>query len=128
METTRQKKFAKEMLRTISALLREEVEPLFDTMITVNHVNVTPDLQLVRVYLTTLAPEKLPQVLRLLAEENREFRQRLAERIRNQVRYIPQVQFYRDDTLEKASRIDALFERIHAEEAAKKTTDPNTPS
>lgn len=113
MENTRQKKFAKEMQRAISSLLQREVEPLIGAMITVNHVTATPDLQLVRVYLTTLPDNKLDATLRLLSEENREFRQMLAEQIRHQVRYIPSVEFYYDDTLAQANRLDELFAEIH---------------
>jgi ribosome-binding factor A len=119
MDTTRQKKFAKEMQRAISQLLQQEVEPLFNALVTVNHVQVTADLQQVRCYLTTMPSEKLQDVLHLLNEENREFRQLLADRIRNQVRYIPTIQFYKDDTMETANRLDKLFAEIHKQDALK---------
>lgn len=119
MDSTRQKKFAKEMQRAISQILHDEVEPLFSALITVNHVQVTADLQQVKVYITAMPTEKISEVMHLLAEENREFRQMLANRIKNQVRYIPTIHFYRDDTMEIANKLDKLFAEIHKQDAKK---------
>lgn len=128
MESTRQKKFAKEMQRAIAGLLQREVEPLIGGLITVNHVSVTPDLQVVRVYLTTLPEDKLRHALTLLGEENPAFRKLLAQEIRHQVRYVPTVEFYADDTLEKANRLDQLFEEIQRQDAERKKPTDDTPT
>lgn len=125
MESTRQKKFAKEMQRELSAILQRDVEGLREVLITVSRVQASPDLQHVRVYLTVFPEQHLKTVLTLLKEENAKVRQILAGRIKHMVRAIPELDFRYDDSLAEAARMDELFNQIRAADA-KKNTDPAT--
>lgn len=112
MESTRQLKFARAIQRELSLLLQQEVEPELGAIITLNHVRATPDLALARAYLTVLPEEKTAQVLSLLGQENWQIRHLLAQRIRNIVRQVPEIQFFEDETRKHAERVDSLLSGI----------------
>lgn len=70
---------------------------------------MTPDLGIARAYLSFL-PEKNKRILLESIQENARFiRQKLGERVRHQLRIVPELQFFIDDTAEYAAKMDALF-------------------
>ena len=123
MESTRQKKFAREMQRELSQLLQRGIDGLNGTLITVSHVSATADLQHIRVYITVMPETQLKPVLAVLKEENIKVRQMLATRIRKQVRVMPTLEFMYDDTLQTAARIDELFDQIRRADAERNPSD-----
>jgi ribosome-binding factor A len=124
METTRQKKFAKEMQRELSAILQRDIDGLRGVLITVSRVQTSPDLQHVKAYITVFPEQHLKTVLTLLKEENHKVRQVLAGRIKDIVRVIPELDFRYDDSLAEAARMDELFTQIRAAES-KKNDEPS---
>ncbi len=100
------------MQRELGLILQREVDPATGSIVSVSHVYATPDLQHLRVYLTCYPERNLPLVLSLLAEENIKLRKLLSQRIRHQVRVIPTLEFFEDDTMKTANRLDALFDQI----------------
>lgn len=87
-----------------------------DTIITVTKVRVTPDLLIAKVYFSIMAPGRDPEnVFAYLEDNNAEIRKKLASRIKNQVRRIPELHFYRDDTAEYVNRMEQLFSQIREE-------------
>ncbi|MCS6904674.1 MAG: 30S ribosome-binding factor RbfA [Bacteroidia bacterium] len=111
-ESTRQKKFARVILKELSQIIRQKVEPELGCMITVSFVRVTADLQIARVYITCLPEEKLPMVLKILNAETLKIRHLLAKEIRHLTKVMPSLTFYEDDTLKYANRIDELLAQI----------------
>ena len=72
-------------------------------------MRVTPDLGIARAYLSFL-PDKNKKFLLETIQENTKFiRQKLADRVRHQLRIVPHLQFYIDDTAEYAAKMDLLF-------------------
>lgn len=114
-ETTRQRKFAREMHRELSILFQQEVDGPMQALTTLTHVRVTPDLKLVRVYFSCLPDEKAEPIRQLLTTDKGQMRKLLGDRIRHQVRSVPELEFYVDDTPRTAARIEELFDRIRAE-------------
>ncbi|MCS7073070.1 MAG: 30S ribosome-binding factor RbfA [Bacteroidia bacterium] len=119
MESTRQKKVASLLLREINAVFQTELTVLPGVLLTINHVYVTPDLQIARFYLTCLPEAKLPAVLTSIEEQQKKIRYLLAARIRNHFKMIPTLEFYEDETMKVAARMDALFAEIHAKDSNK---------
>jgi ribosome-binding factor A len=117
METMRQKKFAREMQRELGQLLQREVDPATQSMVSVSHIHASPDLQHLRVYLTCFPDKNLPLVLNLLNEEKAQLRKLLSQRVKHQVRHVPTMEFFEDDTLKTANRLDRLFDRIRPAES-----------
>ena len=74
-------------------------------------MKVTPDLSIARIYVSTFH-EKGEDVLVKLETHKREIRRKLGERIRNQARVIPELEFFIDDSLDYAEKIDKLMKGL----------------
>ena len=110
METKRQQKISKLILRDLSEIFQREVAHLTPgVMVTVTKVNVTPDLTLARVYLSLFPAKDKVALLEKINNATREIRGLLGNRIRHQVRSIPELRFYLDDSLDYIERIDELL-------------------
>ena len=72
-------------------------------------MRVTPDLSIARAYLSFLPDKNKTMLLETIKENTRFIRQKLAERVRHQLRIVPHLQFYIDDTAEYAAKMDLLF-------------------
>jgi ribosome-binding factor A len=116
METLRQKKFARAIQKEMSDILNR-VDGLDGAMITVGYAKTTADLQIVRLYISCFPEAKTNATLVLLNESKSQIRHLLSGRIKNIVRAIPQLEFYVDDTLQVANRIDQLLEEARNSES-----------
>lgn len=87
------------------------------SLITVTAVRMTEDLLIAKVYLSVFTPTSGDPntIYQYLDEHIPEIRKKLAERIRHQVRRIPELQFYVDDTAEYVNRLENLFQQIREE-------------
>jgi ribosome-binding factor A len=116
-ESIRQKKFARLLQRELSEILQNKIEGLEKTIVTVSSVRVTPDLSIARVYLTAFPDEQLPVLIRYLNDEAGSVRFILAERIKDNVKSMPSLTFFRDDSLETANTIDQLLAKAKETES-----------
>ena len=106
--TNRQKK--------INALLQQDLaeilhlflrkENIHNLIVSVTAVRVTPDLQVAKVYLSVFPFSDANQILSLMEEQRGAIKNRLAERIRNQLRIIPNLLFFIDYSLQQIEKID----------------------
>ncbi|NJD22716.1 MAG: 30S ribosome-binding factor RbfA [Melioribacter sp.] len=103
----------------VSSLIKEELsliflhkvqDPTFG-MITVTNVKMSPDLKHTKVYLSVYDKEKRTQVLDRVNEIKGMIRTQLAGRI--QVRFVPELHFFIDDTLDYVEKMEDLFKKIH---------------
>jgi ribosome-binding factor A len=111
METTRQNKISRLIQKEMGELLLQSSHLFPGAMITVTRVNITPDLSLARINVSVFATNDKDAVLKQLDAHSREFRFLLGKRIRNQVRIIPELQFFIDDTLDYLEHIDNLLKQ-----------------
>lgn len=110
MESKRQQKVARQIQKDLGDIFQREVPHLFNgAFITVTNVRVSPDLSIARVYLSFLATKNKELLLDTIREKSRTLRQLLGERVRHQLRIVPDLQFYLDDTAEYAEKMDKLF-------------------
>ncbi len=110
MESKRQQKVARQLQKDLSEIFQREVPHLFNgAFITVTTVRISPDLSVARVYLSFLATKNKHLLLETIREKSRTIRQLLGERVRHQLRIVPDVQFYLDDTADYADKMDKLF-------------------
>jgi ribosome-binding factor A len=106
--TNRQKK--------INALLQQDLaeilhlflrkENIQNLIVSVTAVRVTPDLQIAKVYLSVFPFSDASRILGLMDEQRGAIKNRLAERIRNQLRIVPNLLFFIDDSLQQIEKID----------------------
>ncbi|HYV93129.1 MAG TPA: 30S ribosome-binding factor RbfA [Chitinophagales bacterium] len=113
MEKVKQKKIASVIQQTLSEIFQKEnLSMVKGGMVTISAVEVSPDLSIAKVYLS-LFQIKEPQVfLEELKEHAPELRRQLGNKIRNQVRRIPELHFYLDDTLDNVFRLEEIFKQI----------------
>ncbi len=111
METKRQQKISKLIQRELSEIFQREIKTQGNIMITVTKVNVTTDLSYARVYLSVFGPDKEAKadVVKEVNAMTRNIRYMLGERIRLQIRVIPELQFFEDDSLDYIENIDNLL-------------------
>ncbi|MDF7819271.1 30S ribosome-binding factor RbfA [Runella sp. MFBS21] len=113
MESKRQQKVARQIQKDLSDIFQKEGRTWFDNaFITVTIVRMSPDLAIARVYLSFLVTKNKGLLLEQIQERNKQIRQLLGQRIRHQLRIVPELHFYLDDTAEYAAKMDALFAGI----------------
>ncbi|MFL0205228.1 30S ribosome-binding factor RbfA [Aquirufa sp. 2-AUSEE-184A6] len=113
MDTKRQQKFGRQIQKDLSDIFQKEFKEIFGKgMVTVTEVKISPDLSVARCYLSFLLIDDREAVMDELEIRNKAIRNALANRIRKQVRIIPNLVFFLDDTAEYAAKIEALFEGL----------------
>ena len=85
-------------------------------MISISAVKVTPDLFEARIYLSMFQVKDTQAALSRFDEKNKEIRKELGMRVRHQLRSIPELRFFIDDTLDYVFKMEELFEKIKKEE------------
>lgn len=109
-ESTRQKKVSNLILRELGTYFQRNA-PLYAKggMITVTTVRITPDLSVAKVYLSIFAVSDKEAVLRAIRENAWQVRKELGAEVRHQLRIVPELIFYLDDSLDHVERIDELL-------------------
>ncbi len=111
-ENTRQQKVARQIQRDIADILQREGAHLVrGLLVTVTTVRISPDLGYAKVYVSTFPYEKHEALIRTLEENNWFIRKQLGQRIRNQLKVVPELQFFTDDSLEYIEQIDEALKR-----------------
>lgn len=89
---------------------------MFDgAFVTVTGVKMSSDLGLAKIYLSVYNTDDKQSVVLMMEEDKSRLRQALGTRIRRQVRRIPEIDFYLDETLDEMYRLNALFDKLHAD-------------
>src|SRR5665647_302692 len=112
-EGKRQKQVAIEIAKELNDIFLKMGLTMFEGgMISISSVKITPDLFEARVYLSFFQVKDPEAVLEKFKERNSEIRGELGRRMRYQLRSIPQLTFYMDDTLDYVFKIEKLLEDI----------------
>ena len=114
MESKRQSQVAELIRRNFSYVIQEEAPNIcgHGVMVTVSHIRMSPDLNLARIYLSVFGTENKQEPVLMLKEELVSLRSKLGQRIRKQVRNIPEIVIYLDDTVDEMYRVDALLKQL----------------
>lgn len=112
MESTRQKKFSRLIQQELSEIMARELEVPGSPMLTVSVVRSAPDLRVVKVYVSIFPDDKQDEAMEWLQENLSDVRHKLAVRIRHQVRYIPEIMLFLDDSMQESEHIESLLRDI----------------
>ncbi len=116
MESKRQQKFAGVIQQDLAEIFqREGMNFLPHTMVTITKVRVTPDLAIARVFLSFFNSVDAAASLSAVKAHASEIRYKLGAKIKNQVRVVPQLEFFVDDTNDYVEKMDQLFDQISKE-------------
>lgn len=114
MESTRQLKVAKLLQKELGDLFQREGRNLLgNVFVTLTKVKVSPDLSNAKIYLSFMMVENKKEILDTLTSHSKVIRKMIGEKIRNQVRIIPEFQFYLDDNLDYAAKMDEIFSKLN---------------
>jgi len=106
-------------IEKVESLLKQEIssillfkmrDPIFG-FITVTKVKVSPDLKIAKVYISVLQKEERQPTLKKITASAGFIRSELGSRIK--LRYVPELKFFLDDTLDYVEKIDNLIKKIH---------------
>lgn len=112
MESLRQQKVNKLLAKELAEIFRSESRSLFGGgFITVTTVRVSPDLSSAKVYLSIMGNKDKTVVFNLIENQNKVIRKQLGLIIGKQLRIVPELMFYIDDSLDYAMKIDALLKK-----------------
>ncbi len=109
METKRQKRIAKIIQMDLAEILQGEVRKggIKNLIITVSKVKVTPDLNQAKVYVSIFPSEKAENLLKALQSNAKLIKHEVAQRVKHQLRKMPDLIFFRDDSLDYIDKIDS---------------------
>jgi ribosome-binding factor A len=118
--------------KQVGAVIEKELNDIFRRlglamvdggMVSISSVKITPDLFEARVYLSFYKIEQPARLLKQIEDRSWEIRKELTARVRHQLRSMPQLKFFLDDTLEYVDRMEKLFKEIKSEEEKKSGND-----
>lgn len=111
MDSIRQNKINKLISRELAEIFRCESKSIFEgAFISVTQVRVSPDLGSAKVYISILGKEK-EKTMKLVVKQKTDMRRRLGMAVGKQMRAIPELQFYLDDSLDYAMNIERLLKK-----------------
>jgi ribosome-binding factor A len=115
-ENKRQKQVGKLVMEELSDIFQREGMNIVDGgMVSISKVMITPDLLEARVYLSFFQVKDPSALLHKIKERGWEWRKLLGQRIKNQLRRVPELEFFTDDTLDHVFKMDQLFKKISEE-------------
>jgi ribosome-binding factor A len=111
--TVRQNKFSKLIQKELSDIFHRDRRGILENaFITIADVQMSPDLSVAKIYLSMMLAKDKQAVLGRINLRKKEIRKALGDTIRKQVRIIPELAFFIDETEEKAIKMDALIDSL----------------
>jgi ribosome-binding factor A len=116
--------------KQVAGLLNQELSDIFQRMglniidggmVSISKVTITPDLFDARIYLSFFQVTDNEALLEKIKERSWEIKRELTSRVRNQLRSMPQLSFYIDDTLDYVFKMEEIFKKIHEDDNKSKS-------
>lgn len=115
-ESKRQKQVAGVIQQEMNdVFLRLGMNMIDGGMVSISHVKVTPDLLEARIYLSLFQVQNQDAVLRRIEDRKGELKKELGLRVKQQLRRMPELKFFKDDTLDHVFRMEEIFKKINEE-------------
>ena len=111
MDTTRQQKISRLIQKELSDMFQKQTAALHGVLVSVSAVRISPDLSVCRGYLSIFPSERSAEILENINGNVRELRYELGRRLRYQLRIIPVLKFFIDDSLDYIDHIDELLKK-----------------
>ena len=121
MESKRQQKLGRQIQKDLAAIFSKEAQNLFQgKFISPTEVHMTPDLGVARVYLSLMLEKNPDRVIATINENKSHLRKVLGNMIRNQVRIVPELEFFYDDSQAYATKMDKMITDLNIPKDDKK--------
>lgn len=109
METTRQNKIARLLQKELGEIFLLQTKAMHGTLISVSVVRISPDMSVAKAYLSIFPSEKGEEMIKNINDNVKAIRFELGTRVRHQLRIIPELKFFIDDSLDYLEKIDSLL-------------------
>ncbi|WP_291563654.1 30S ribosome-binding factor RbfA [Bacteroides sp.] len=109
METTRQNKIARLIQKELSEMFLVQTKSMPGVLVSVSIVRISPDMSYARVYLSVFPSERGEEIVKNINDNMKSIRYELGNRVRHQLRIIPELKFFIDDSLDYVEKIDKLL-------------------
>lgn len=124
MESTRQQKFSRMIQKELAELFVRDTKSLFGgTYISVNTVRMSPDLSVAKIYLSFLSSTDKKAELKKVQIQTKPIRKMLGDKLKKNIRIIPELIFLLDDGVDYAIRINNLIANLDIPPAPKEEED-----
>ena len=113
--------------KQVAAVLSEELNDIFRRlslnmidggMVSISSVKLTPDLLEARIYLSMYKVQDEKAALKKIESQSWEIKKELTVRVKNQLRRMPVLKFYLDDTLDHVFKMEELFKQLNQEQSS----------
>lgn len=111
MQETRQNKIARLLQKELSIIFQEQTRAMHGVMVSVTRTKISPDLSICTAYLSIFPSERGEEILKNIEQNQKSLRYSLGQRVRNQLRIIPELRFFIDDSLDYIDHIDELLKK-----------------
>lgn len=111
METTRQNKISRLIQKELSEIFLLQTKSMNGVLVSVSAVRISPDMSIARVYLSVFPSERSQEIVKNINDNMKSIRYELGTRVRHQLRIIPELKFFVDDSLDYTERIDELLKK-----------------
>ena len=111
MQETRQNKIARLQQKELSMIFQSQTRMMPGVMVSVTRCRVSPDLGICTAYLSVFPSERGDELIKNINANEKTIRFELGKRIRHQMRIIPELRFFIDDSLDYIERIDELLKK-----------------
>jgi ribosome-binding factor A len=110
--------------KQVAGVIHEEMSVIFQKLglamldgglVSISSVKVTPDLLEARIYLSVFQAKDNQAVLKKVEEKAYEIKRELASKVKNQLRRMPEIKYFLDDTLDQVFKMEELFKKIEEE-------------
>lgn len=114
METQRQHKYSKQILKDLAQIFQRNIQDSFaGAFVTLKEVKISPDLAIATVYVSVLPVSKGNEVMLIIEQNSKKIRGILGKVIGKHARIVPQLRFFLDSTEEDGSKMDSILEKLH---------------
>lgn len=111
MQETRQNRIARLLQKELASIFQSQTRSMHGVLVSVTRTKVSPDLSICTAYLSIFPSDKSEELLKNINANEKTIRYNLGQRVRNQLRIIPELRFFIDDSLDYIERIDELLKK-----------------
>ncbi len=111
METTRQQKISRLIQKELGDIFQRQTQTMHGVLVSVSGVRISPDMSICRAYLSVFPSERSAEILKNINNNASQVRYELGSRMRHQLRIIPELKFFVDDSLDYIDHIDDLLKK-----------------
>ncbi|MCH3982469.1 MAG: 30S ribosome-binding factor RbfA [Prevotella sp.] len=111
MQETRQNRIARLLQKELSMIFQSQTRMTHGVIVSVTRCRISPDLSICTAYLSIFPSEKGDELIKNITANEKTIRYELGKKVHNQLRIIPELRFFIDDSLDYIEHIDELLKK-----------------